>query len=222
MSPKREYYDLNKDQNIGEDYYDTLASQRNPLGSLIHRKRYAFVNRLVHEYYCHGKKIADFACGNCSWNSDYLPVIGVDNSPRVLAYALKQGRIKKALCEDITKKTSFPRGSIDILVLTETLEHFVKLDGVMKEVKRVLKPKGKLIISVPYDTFLSFWRPLFTALCFYQGTILGKELYRNKCGHVQSFGPASLKALLQKHGFRVKRQFSFFRFILFAVAERPQ
>jgi ubiquinone/menaquinone biosynthesis C-methylase UbiE len=220
MSSKRQDYDLNQDNSIGADYYDSLTKQKNLLSSSIHRKRYALVNHLVHQSYRPGRKIADFACGNCTWNKAQLPVIGVDNSPRVLAYALKHQRIKKALCEDITQKTSLAPNSIDILVITETLEHFSELDGVMKEIKRVLKPKGKLIISVPYDTFFSLWRPFFALLCFYQGRILGKELYCHQCGHVQSFGPASLKTLLRKYGFRVEKQLSLFRFILFTVAEK--
>lgn len=221
MSAKGKYYNLNEDTLIGEGYYDALATQKNPLSSLIHKRRYAIVNELVHKYYSKGRKVADFACGDCSWNKNKLPVIGVDNSPRMLAYALKHERIKRALCENIAQKTSLAPNSVDLLVITETLEHFVKLNGVMKEVKRILKPKGKLIISVPYDTFLSCWRPLFAVLCFYQGRILGKKLYKNRCGHVQSFSPNSLKNLLQRYNFRIARQFNLFRFILFTVAEKP-
>lgn len=221
MSAKGKYYSLDKDSYIGSGYYDSLATQKNPLSSLIHKKRYAIVNELVHKYYSKGRKVADFACGDCSWNQNKLPVIGIDNSSRVLTYALKHGRIIKALCENIAKKTSLASNSVDILVITETLEHFVEFDGVMKEIKRTLKPKGKLIISVPYDTFLSFWRPFFALLCFYQGRILGKKLYKNRCGHVQSFSLNSLKNLLQSYGFRVTKQFNLFRFILFTVAEKP-
>lgn len=220
MSTKGKYYNLDEDSYIGAGYYDVLATQKNPLSSLIHKKRYAIVNELVHKYYSKGRKVADFACGDCSWNQNKLPVIGIDNSSRVLAYALKHGRITKALCENIAEKTSLAANSVDIMVITETLEHFVGFDGVMKEIKRILKPKGKLIVSVPYDTLLSFWRPLFAILCFYQGRIFGKKLYKNRCGHVQSFSPNSLKNLLQRYGFRVTKQFNLFRFILFTVAER--
>lgn len=222
MKSKRKYYDLGEDSYLGEDYYDTLAAKKNPLQSFIHKKRYASTNVLVRQYYRKGMTVVDFACGNCNWNLGKLPVIGVDLSPRVANYALKQRRLKQALCEDITKKTSLVSNSVDILVVTETLEHFPKLSGVMKEIHRVLKSKGKLIISVPYDTPLSFWRPLFAILCFYQGRILGKELYKNKCGHVQHFSPNSLKQLLEKYGFSVKKQFSTFRFILFTVAEKNE
>lgn len=217
---KVKYYDLDKDPYLGEDYYDGLATKKNSLRSLIHQKRYAFTNALVHAYYRSGKIIVDFACGNCSWNQDKLPVIGVDYSLRMLKYSLAKGRIEKAICEDIAKKTSLESGSVDILVLTETLEHFPKLDGIMKEIKRILKPKGKLIISVPYDTFFSLWRPLFAILCFYQGKIFGKELYKHRCGHVQHLSPNSMQQLVKKYGFFVKKQFNIFRFILFTVAEK--
>ncbi|MCJ7793091.1 MAG: class I SAM-dependent methyltransferase [Candidatus Marinimicrobia bacterium] len=214
------YYDLDQDIYLGEDYYDGLAAKKNPLQSFIHKKRYVATNDLVHQYYRPGMTLVDFACGNCTWNEDKLPVVGVDYSHRVIKYALKKHRLKQAICEDIAKKTNLTSNSVDLLVVTETLEHFPKLDGVMKEIYRVLKPKGKLIVSVPYDSPLSLWWPLFAILCFYQGRILGKELYKNQCGHVQHSNPKSLKRLLEKHGFSLIKQFSTYRFILFMAAEK--
>lgn len=221
MSLKKKYYDLDKDSLIKDDFYDCLAQQPNPLSSYVHKKRYEIANQLVLKYYRQGKKIADFACGNCSWNSKKLPVMGLDISPRFLNYALRHKRLKKALCEDITRKTSLASNSIDILIISETLEHFPEHEGVLKEIKRVLKPKAKLLVDVPYDTFLSFWRPLFAVLCFFQGQLLGKKLYQNKCGHIRSFGPKSMRLLLEKNGFRIVKQFNFLRFILFTIAEKP-
>lgn len=221
MSSKKKYYDLDKDNFIKDDFYDFLANQPNPLSSFVHKKRYQIVNQLVLKYYRKGGKIADFACGNCSWNSDKLPVTGIDISLRFLKYAQKHKRIKKALREDITKKTSLAPNSIDILIISETLEHLPEHKEVLKEIKRVLKPGGKLIVTVPYDTLFSFWRPLFAGLCFFQGQILGKGLYKNKCGHIQSFGPKSLKPLLEENGFQAVNQFDFYRFILFTVAQKP-
>lgn len=212
---------LNLFNNLPEDYYDRLATSSNPLQAFIHRRRYHIINDYVHRYYQAGMVIADFACGDCSWNTDHLPVIGLDTSQRVLDYCFKQKRITEARPEDVTKTVSLSSKSADIVVMTETLEHLPDPSAALLEVHRVLRPPGVVIISVPYDTVFSLWRPLFALLCFVQGAIFGQEIYRRKCGHLRSYSPASLKDLLEKSGFEVLEQRSLLRFIQILVG-RPR
>lgn len=212
---------LNLFASLPEDYYDRLAHSLNPLQSFVHRRRYQIINDYVHRYYQPEMVIADFACGDCSWNTNQLPVVGVDTSQRMLDYCLKQRRITEGRQEDITKTVSLSSGSADILVMTETLEHLPDPAAALLGVHRVLKSSGVVIISVPYDTILSLWRPLFATLCFVQGTIFGQEIYQRKCGHTRSFSPASLRELLEKSGFEVLEQRSLLRFIQFLVG-RPR
>jgi 2-polyprenyl-3-methyl-5-hydroxy-6-metoxy-1,4-benzoquinol methylase len=220
---KKKYYDLDSDPYLTPDYYDNLAKKnKNFVGSFVHRKRYELINNLVNRYYKKSKIIIDLACGNCSWNENKLPVIGVDYSKRMLEYAKKKGRITKAIIADVTKKTSIEQNFADILILTETLEHFLNPSLILKEAHRILRPEGKMIVSVPYDSFFSLWKPLFALLCFYQGTLRNKVLYKNKCGHVQNFSPKSLRTLLEKNGFKVLEQHDIFRFIQFALVEKSK
>lgn len=212
---------LNLFNNLPEDYYDRLANSSNPLQAFIHRRRYQIINGYVHRYYQPGFAIADFACGDCSWNANHLPVVGLDTSQKMLDYCLKKRRIAEGRQEDITKTVSFSSESVDIVVMTETLEHLQDPSAALLEVHRVLKSSGIVIISVPYDTVFSLWRPLFALLCFVQGTIFGQEIYQRKCGHIRSFSPSSLKELLEKSGFEVLEQRSLLRFIQFLVG-RPR
>ncbi len=210
---------LNLFNSLPEDYYDQLAKSSNPLQAFIHRRRYRIINDYVHRFYKPGFVIADFACGDCSWNTKHLPVIGLDTSQRVLDYCHRQKRITEGRPEDITKTVSLASESVDIAVMTETLEHLPDPSAALSEIKRVLKTSGIATISVPYDTVFSLWRPLFALLCFVQGSIFGQEIYRRKCGHIRSFSPQALKELLEKSGFEVLEQRSLLRFVQFLVAQ---
>ena len=43
----------------------------------------------------------------------------------------------------------FPAASFDFVVSNHSLEHFVELDAVLREVARVIKPRGALYVAVP-------------------------------------------------------------------------
>jgi len=77
-------------------------------------------------------------------------VVGIDINP---ALARKAGlRIKKW---DINKGLPFRNSSFDIVIALEVLEHTFDPFFVMKEIKRILKPKGYAIISMPNEYCLS-------------------------------------------------------------------
>ena len=113
----------------------------------------------LHRYYhackiAHGKVVLDIACGE-GYGSAMLAtkadkVIGVDISADVVKHA--RSRYKKrnleymvGSCTDIP----LPDASIDMVVSFETIEHHDQHERMMKEVKRVMRPTGVLIISSP-------------------------------------------------------------------------
>ena len=50
---------------------------------------------------------------------------------------------------DVTKMSFIPSHSVDIVISFETIEHVKNYDAFLIEVKRVLKPDGRFIGSVP-------------------------------------------------------------------------
>ena len=116
--------------------------------AIEHLHRYVFARD-----YVHGKDVLDIACGE-GYGSHILSgvaasVTGVDISPEVIEHARKRYGDKIAF--NLGSCTTIPlsSGSVDVVVSYETLEHITEHDAMLKEVRRVLRPGGTLIISTP-------------------------------------------------------------------------
>lgn len=216
---KGENITLEDYQLLEKDLYDSFIKSGNPIRRWVHKKRFDIVYNLVNRYYKKGDIILDLACGNCNWNKDKLPVIGVDISERMLNYALSEGRIIKYYNNDITK-TNLIEDTANIIIATEIIEHLESPNNFLFEVRRLLKDGGIVIASVPYDTFLSLWRPLFKINCFVQGDILGKKYFKNNGGHVNFFSPKLIEDLFLQNGFKILELKNNVRFTIFIVCQK--
>jgi SAM-dependent methyltransferase len=116
---------------------------------LEHLHRYLLATQVVA-----GKTVLDIACGE-GYGSARLAkvaskVIGVDISQEAVSHAQA-----KYLAENLEFKQGscaaipLAEASIDVVVSFETLEHHDQHDAMMREIKRVLKPGGALVISCP-------------------------------------------------------------------------
>lgn len=206
-------------EELDEDFYDAQTKSVNPLRAWFHTKRFAMVRNLVESYYKKGDVVVDLACGNCNWNTNQIPVTGVDVSEKMLKYALEKKRIARMIvrnCED----TGLEDRSVSMIVLGEALEHMVKPEKVLGEISRMLKKGGILVCTVPFDTNMSLWKPLFKVQCFIHGTVLGDVYYKKECGHVNHFSPETLKALLLQHNLNPVEVRDNKRFTIFMVARK--
>ncbi len=202
-----------------KDFHSRLAKSRNPVRSWFHRFRQCAVRELVTESYKRGDIIVDVGCGNCVWNTDKLPVVGVDVAQNLVEYAVKQGRVSSPVICDITR-IALRSESADIVIAAEILEHISDHDEALAELKRILKKDGKLVLTVPYDTFFSAWKPLFWLHCLWQGWVFGDDYFKQRCGHVNHYSPKKIRELLEKHDFFVLKQFTNFRFTIFSLAQK--
>jgi len=91
----------------------------------------------------------------------------------------------------------FESGRFDVLVMSEVLEHLAddELEATLEEARRVLKPDGRFIGTVPADERLSD----NFVLCPHCGEAF------HRWGHVQSFTPARLRGLLEAHSLPLRR-----------------
>jgi 2-polyprenyl-3-methyl-5-hydroxy-6-metoxy-1,4-benzoquinol methylase len=194
---------------------------KNPIRSWFHKKRIKILKTLVYAYYSQDKLLVDLGCASCVWNVDKLPVIGVDINGDSMKYATKEGRLKKYQIRDI-RSTDFANNSIDIIVCSEVLEHIKDHNAVIQEIHRILKPKGILILSVPYDTLFSLWRPLFSINCFIEGYILGNSYSRHHAGHINHFSPRDIKKTLTASHLKILYQFHLKRISIFTVASKEK
>lgn len=102
--------------------------------------------------------VLDFGCGDGSFAAmvfDRLDT-GVDNDPEALEAAGRlsvYGRRVRSTADAIP----LPDGSHATVISNSVLEHVSDLDGVLKELARVLAPGGRLFITVPTR---GFWEHL--------------------------------------------------------------
>lgn len=120
-----------------------------------HMARYQLVAQFVRD----GDTILDAACGMgygswmlaCQTNADR--VIGADLDQDAIQYATENFVLPKSRLSyrtaDVQRLDSIPDNSIDVFVSFETLEHVPYPDRLIAEAKRVLRPGGRFISSVP-------------------------------------------------------------------------
>jgi len=135
--------------------------------------------------------IADLGCGTGQIAARVAPfvhrVIAVDDSPEMLGAAhsrladfsnveIRQGELETLPIDD---------GALDAAVLSLVLHHIVQPFQVIQEVRRVLKPGGRLLVvdMMPHD----------------------REQYRRDMGHAwQGFGEEELYAWCSEAGFEAR------------------
>jgi SAM-dependent methyltransferase len=125
-------------------------------------------------------RILDLGCGPGSLPNlvQGLRVTGVD----VDIHSLANNKNPAACAE--SHQLPFASSSFDLILCHHTLEHFPDLPGTIREIRRVLKPHGRLFVSIP------------------DGASFSDRLYRllfSGGGHVQQFHFDSIVAQIE-HG----------------------
>jgi 2-polyprenyl-3-methyl-5-hydroxy-6-metoxy-1,4-benzoquinol methylase len=143
-------------------------------------------------------EILDVGCGSGA-NSRALAakghkVHGVDLSEAAIKrYRLEgfDGRVS-----DIENGLEYPDAKFDIVFCSEVIEHMTSPEVLVREMNRVLKPTGRLVLSTPNS---AFW--LYRLFGIFGYTV--SELQHPK--HFQFFSRRSLLKLLENANFRPQR-----------------
>lgn len=130
------------------DWVDVADNLRG-LEAFFHRNRARVVRRLVARHATPGAPILDAGCGT-GLNLRHLPAgsTGVDINPRNIAL-LRERLPDHSIVEGDVEDLPFDSGSFGTVLCTEVIEHIPEPAAALAEFRRVLRPGGVLIGSVP-------------------------------------------------------------------------
>ena len=119
---------------------------------LLHLKSYEHAMPFVR-----GKRVLDFGCGT-GYGANMLvsqvqDLIAVDISEEAISHAAANYSAKNLHFIRIdpieTKALPFPDGDFDVVVSFQVIEHIRHEETYLKEIRRVLKPSGSLLLTTP-------------------------------------------------------------------------
>ncbi|WP_395051088.1 class I SAM-dependent methyltransferase [Flavobacterium sp.] len=134
---------------------ERLETFINSRETIEHLHRYALASEYIKD-----KVVLDIACVEGYGSNlmikkaSYIYSVDIDEETMQVA----KHKYKKSNLEFLTGSTSsipLANNSIDVVVSFETIEHHDEHDEMVKEIKRVLKPNGLLIISTPDKLYAS-------------------------------------------------------------------
>ena len=154
------------------------------------------------------KKLLDIGC----WDGYIMQQVlkskrarsttGIDNSKPAIA-ACRKKKLDAYWVKTVDEKMPFKKNEFDAVLAGEIIEHLYDVNTFLKEINRVLKPGGQLIITTPN----------FASLGSRLSVLLGKipwmmenELTPTSSGHIRYFTFDALTEILGKNGFLVKKK----------------
>ncbi len=176
------------------------------------RKIYEIIKKFKHEF------ILDIATGTGDLiielsKLEAKKIIGIDISPKMLEIGVEKLK-KKGLSKKITmllgdsENLQFEDQSFDVITVAFGVRNFENLDKALNEIKRVLKPRGILIIletAIPKNKIVRLTYNLYTKFIMpVIGFIFSKKFYAynylSKSAEVFPYGK-SFNNILKKNGF---------------------
>ncbi len=81
-------------------------------------------------------------------------VVGIEIDRKLLQVSKESVRINKIKnasfkSANLEEKLNYKKNSFDKVILLDVLEHLIKRDQILNEIKKILKPKGLFILGVP-------------------------------------------------------------------------
>lgn len=161
-----------------------------------------------------GDKVLDIGCGDgfflylISSLPIKLTLVGFDNDKRTLTIARKNlANTRLRLVYGDVAAMPFAENSCNQAIMTEVLEHVKNERKALSEVYRILKPNGKLVLTVPSYNFPFLWDPLNWILQNLFGThISGTNFFAGIWArHLRLYKRENLKKLIKNAGFKIEK-----------------
>ncbi len=159
---------------------------------------------LINQLDLHKKNVLDIGCYDGTLlsrlrNKDNN-LWGIEANPYLTSRAIKKGvQVKNFLLTDETR-LPFHNGFFELVIAGEFIEHVYDPVHFLKEVRRVLAPKGKLLISTPNLASLSRRCMLFLGINPFIEPSLDEP---DSVGHIRYYTFKILERLLNQQKFQV-------------------
>lgn len=127
-------------------------------------------------------------------------VFGVELSGKACAFARDSLRLKNIANSDLAS-ANYESNFFDIVHVSEVLEHVPDPVAFLKECRRILKPGGLFLLSLPNGEsdrqgLIDYWS-------------LNRKPPGHASGHIYFFSPASLEFLMELTGFKITQSESY-------------
>ncbi len=151
------------------------------------------------------KKLLDIGCGVGTISKELqkkgFDVIGIDFSDVGVKKAKKKG-VKAKVCDVDKKGLPFDKNSFGVVWAGDVIEHVFDPINLFREITRVMKPKGNVLVTVPNDFNL-----LMRLYVLITGNTPQYLTYKNleQCKHHTMFSWKLLKYMLKKGKLKVEK-----------------
>lgn len=121
-----------------------------------HEMRYGLVSDAAQEHLGDGSTLLDIGCGSALVADRLvdLPIhyLGLDYGGHHITYASKKyrdrrQRLRASFLNGAAEDLPLASGSVDVVVLSEVIEHLVRPELAVWEISRVLRPGGALVLT---------------------------------------------------------------------------
>jgi len=182
-----------------KDYYETQYEHKKGVTQEEEATFRLRVNAALQAMPSPPKRILDYGCGQGGASRIFVDagyeVVGMDVSEVALKAARQ--KVPEATFSAVEVENNIPAedASFDICYATELIEHLFDVQGYLREVHRILRPNGYLLLTTPYHGWVK--NMLVVSFAF-------EKHFRAHSGHIRFFSKKSITHYLVEAGFSVE------------------
>lgn len=184
---------------------DEYYSAAGPLIRFVERRRLAAIRKLLAVN--PGEKLLEVGCGGGHVLRMFpqAELTGVDVSGQMIEKAKRNLRGTPArLLKGELHEVGIGDDEFDAVICTEVLEHTVDPEAVLREIRRVLHPRGRVVVTFPNDQLIHRVKKLLRGTGLWRLPIFGKVAWGGDEYHLHVWRRREMAALLARH-FQVER-----------------